>query len=87
MKAFTSYPKIQALHDLAKLSTQMKTGNQGEFKQINPEQTQQPTFHLEHNLTQPQGHATAEADASNNKEAFLSKMKNARLSRVKGIAF
>lgn len=86
MKPFTSYPKIQALHDLAHLSSQMKSGQPGQFKQINPEQTQ-PNFHIQHNLLPAQGHATAELDASNNKEAFLSKMKNSRLNRIKGIAF
>lgn len=100
MNAFTRSPKIQALHDLARLSTQMKSGNSGEFKSADPMDTghnpqssmiakmPQPSQHsITPQLNTPIGHATAESDASSNPEAFASKMKNSRLNRVRGVAF
>lgn len=97
MKISTSFPKIEALRDLSKLSARMKMpGGNSSFQQVKPENTNE--YHLRHNLNNeqphvqqnaiaPSGHAMAEQDASKNPEEFMSKMKNSRLNRIKGIAF
>lgn len=84
MKVYNTFPKVQALQDLAHLSTKMKMGNSN-LHQINPKNLN--PMHVQHNMVAPQGHAMAENQASDNPEEFLSKMKNAKLSRIKGIAF